>query len=156
MRPKVYVVKLSDDEQTRLRQMLHRGSEHARTLTRARILLLAHTGTSDKEIVAALQTSMSTVGRIRTQFAAHGLDATLYEAPRPGGKPTLDGAGEAYLVALACSDPPHGRGVWTMQLLADKLVTLGVVETISDETVRRTLKKGASSRGSIRGGAFPQ
>ena len=154
MRPKIYVVELRDDEQTRLRQMLNRGSEKARTLTRARILLLAHAGQTDAQIVAALQTSMSTVGRMRTQYATCGLDAALYEAPRPGGKRALDGEQEAYLVALACSDPPHGRGEWTMQLLADNLVALGIVETISDETVRRTLKKGASNPGSTRGGAF--
>ena len=156
MRPKVYAVHLTDDEQGQLRQMLRGGSYQSRTLTRARILLLADEGLADKEIVAALGTSMSTVGRIRTQFAARGLDAALYEAPRPGGKPTLDGAGEAYLVALACSDPPQGRGAWTMQLLADRLITLGVVETISDETVRRTLKKGASSHGSTSSGASPR
>ena len=156
MRPKVYTVTLTDEEQALLRQMLRGGNYQTRTLTRARILLHAHEGRKDREIVAALDTSMSTVGRIRKQFAERGLDAALYESPRPGGKPTLDGAGEAHLVALACSDPPHGRSEWTMQLLADKLVTLGVVETISDETVRRTLKKGASSRGGTRGGAFPQ
>ncbi len=156
VRPKVYTVTLSDDQQAALRQMLRGGSHKARTLTRARILLLAHDGTADKEIVAALGTSMSTVGRIRTRFAQHGLDAALYESPRPGGKRTLDGGQEAYLVALACSDPPEGRSEWTMQLLADKLVTLGVVGTISDETVRRTMKKGASNRGSTRGGAFPR
>ncbi len=153
MRPKVYVVHLSDEEQTRLRQMLRGGSHQARTLTRARILLHAHNGMNDREIIAALGTSMSTVGRVRKQFAERGLDAALYEAPRPGARRALDGAGEAYLVALACSDPPTGQRGWTMQLLADKLVTLGVAETISDETVRRTLKKGASNRGSTRGGA---
>jgi len=154
MRPKVYVVNLSADEQAKLHQMLRGGTHQTRTLTRARILLHAHQGMKDAEIVTALGTSMSTVGRMRTQYATRGLDAALYEAPRPGGKPALDGAGEAYLVALACSDPPHGRGVWTMQLLADQLVTLGVVETISDETVRRTLKKGASNRGSTNSGVF--
>ena len=154
MRPKVYVVNLSEDEQAKLRQMLRGGTQQTRTLTRARILLHAHAGMKDAAIVIALGTSMSTVGRIRKQFAEAGLDAALYEAPRPGGTPTLDGAGEAHLVALACSDPPHGRGAWTMQLLADRLGTLGVVETISDETVRRTLKKGASNHGSTRGGAF--
>lgn len=155
MRPKTYTVTLSDDEQARLRQMLRGGSHKARTLTRVRILLHAHEGTQDKEIVTALETSMSTVGRVRKQYANAGLDAALYEAPRPGASRTLDGVREAYLVALACSDPPQGRREWTMQLLADKLVTLGVVEAISDETVRRTLKKGASNRGSTRSGASP-
>ncbi len=154
MRPKVYMVHLSDDEQARLRQMLRGGSHKARTLTRVRILLHVHEGMRDKEIVTALGTSMSTVGRVRKQFAESGLHAALYEAPRPGGKRTLDGGQEAYLVALACSNPPAGRRAWTMQLLADKLVTLAVVETISDETVRRTLKKGASNRGSTSSGVF--
>lgn len=156
MRPKVYPVTLSDDQQAALWQMLRGGRHKARTLTRARILLLAHQGNGDKEIVAALGTSMSTVGRVRTRFAQHGLDAALHESPRPGGKRTLDGGQEAHLVALACSDPPHGRREWTMQLLADTLVTLGVVATISDETVRRTRKKGASNRGSTSSGACPR
>lgn len=156
MRPKVYAVSLSDDEHATAQQLLRGGSHKARTLTRVRILLLAHEGKGDQEIVAALSTSMSTVGRIRKQFATRGLHAALYEAPRPGAKPALDGGQEAYLVALACSDPPDGRREWTMQLLADRLITLGVVETISDETVRRALKKGASSRGNTRGGASPR
>ncbi len=84
-----------------------------------------------------MHTSESTVGRIRKRFVEDG----------------LHGAQEAHLVALACGDPPQGRGEWTMQLLADRLITLGIVETISDETVRRTLKKGASNRGSTSSGA---
>lgn len=153
MRAKVYTVTLSDEEQAELRQMLRAGSHKARTLTRVRILLLAHDGKGDAEIVTALGTSLSTVGRMRKQYAQAGLHAALYEAPRPGATRTLDGNQEAYLVALACSDPPEGRREWTMQLLADRLVTLGVTETISDETVRRTLKRGASNRGSTSSGA---
>lgn len=156
MRAKVYTVTLSDAAQATLRQMLRAGSHKTRTLTRARILLLAHAGSVDTEIVAALGTSMSTVGRIRKQFAQAGLHAALYEAPRPGATRTLGGNQEAYLVALACSTPPEGRREWTMQLLADNLITLGVVDAISDETVRRTLKRGASNRGSTNNGAFPQ
>lgn len=156
MRTKMYTVTLSDEEQATLRQLLRAGSHKARTLTRARILLLAHAGKGDAEIVTALGTSMSTVGRMRKQFAQAGLDAALHEAPRPGGTRTLDGNQEAYLVALACSDPPEGRREWTMQLLADRLVTVGIAETISDETVRRTLKRGASNRGNTRSGAFPR
>ena len=84
-----------------------------------------------------------------------GLAAALAERPRPGQAPTLAGRREAYLLALAWSAPPRGRKRWTMQLLADRLVTLGVVERISDETVRLTLEKGASSPGSASSGAFP-
>jgi hypothetical protein len=76
-----------------------------------------------------------------------------HEVVRPGGARKLNGEQEAHLVALACSTPPQGRGEWTMQLLADRLVTLGIVAAISDETVRRTLKRGASNRGSINSGA---
>jgi hypothetical protein len=90
---------------------------------------------------------------VRKRFAADGVHAALHELARPGGARILTGAQEAHLVALACSDPPQGRGEWTMQLLADRLVTLGVVETISDETVRRTLKRGRSNRGSTSNGA---
>ena len=108
---------------------------------------------ADTEIAAALHTSESTVGRVRKRFAEDGLHAALHERARPGGARALSGGQEAHLVTLACSDPPQGRGEWTMQLLADQLVTLGIVEMISDETVRRTLKRGASNRGSTCSGA---
>lgn len=110
MRPKTYTVTLSDDEQARLRQMLRGGSHKARTLTRVRILLHAHEGTQDKEIVTALETSMSTVGRVRKQYANAGLDAALYEAPRPGASRTLDGVREAYLVHWRAVTRPKGGG----------------------------------------------
>ncbi len=96
---------------------------------------------------------MSTVWRIRKRFCEDGVHGALHEVGRSGGERKLTGEQEAHVVALACSTPPHGRGEWTMQLLADQVVTLGMVETIRDETVQRTLKKGASSRGSTRGGA---
>jgi transposase len=153
MRKKVYTVTLTDDERRHLHALIHGGTTRARIVTRARILLHASEDKQDKEIAAALHTSESTVGRIRKRFVSDGLDGTLQERARPGAARTLAGEQEAYLVALACSDPPQGRGAWTMQLLADRLVTLGVVETISDETVRRTLKRGASSPGSTSNGA---
>ena len=90
----------------------------------------------------------STVERIRKRFVTEGsLEAALTERPRPGGKRKLDGHKEAYLMALACSNPPEGKKRWSMQMLADRLVKLKVVDEISDETVRRTLKKGMLSRG---------
>jgi len=90
---------------------------------------------------------VTTVERVRKRFVEEGLEASLSERPRPGATRKLDGHQEAYLVALASSHPPEGKRRWTMQMLADKLVRLEVVEEISDETVERTLKKGASSRG---------
>ncbi len=153
MRKKVYVVELTQGERQRLQAVIHGGTARARMVNRAQILLHAHEGKPDREIAAALHTSESTVGRVRKRFVAQGLHAALHEIARPGGVRTLGGEQEAHLVALACSTPPQGRGEWTMQLLADRLVTLGIVERISDETVRRTLKKGGSSRGCTSNGA---
>lgn len=153
MRKKVYVVELTDDERRELRALIHGGAARARMVNRAQILLHASEGKQDKEIAAALHTSESTVGRIRKRFVEEGLHGALHEVVRPGGARKLSGAQEAHLVALACSTPPQGRGEWTMQLLADRLVALGVVEAISDETVRRALKRGASNRGSTSSGA---
>jgi transposase len=156
MRRKVYAVDLTDDERQQLRALLGGGTVRARMLNRVQILLHADEGKLDKEIAAALHTSTSTVWRIRKRFVEDGLHGALHEVVRPGGRRKLDGEQEAYLVALACATPPDGRKDWTMQLLADRLVTLGIVEAISDETVRRTLKKGASNRGSISSGASPR
>ncbi len=147
MRKKVYAVELTDDERQELDALIHGGT------TRAQILLHASEEKADKEVAAALHTSASTVGRIRKRFVADGLHGALHEVARPGGARKLNGEQEAHLVALACSDPPQGRDEWTMQLLADRLVTLGIVEAISDETVRRTLKRGRSNRGSTSSGA---
>ncbi|MCA1726010.1 MAG: IS630 family transposase [Thermomicrobia bacterium] len=142
MRKKVYVVELTQDERQQVQAVIHGGMAKARMVNRAQILLHADEGRADQEIAAALHTSESTVGRIRKRFVEDGLHGALHEVVRPGGARLLCGEHEAHLVALACSDPPQGRSEWTMQLLADRLVTLGIVKTISDETVRRTLKKG--------------
>lgn len=144
---KKYVVDLNKDEKERLERLTTKGKSGARKIRRARILLLADEGYIDKEIARALGAAVTTVERVRKRFVEEGLEAALSERPRPGAARKLDGHQEAYLVALACSDPPEGKKRWTMQMLADKLVRLEVVEEISDETVRRTLKKGASSRG---------
>jgi len=146
---KLYVVNLSSEEKERLEELIKKGQNAARKIRRAHILLLANEGLKDKEIAAVLGAAVSTVERVRKRFVEEGLEAALSERPRIGGalRRKLDGKGEAYLVALACSEPPAGREHWTMQLLADRLVEVGVVEGISDETVRRALKKGTSSRG---------
>jgi transposase len=109
----------------------------------------------DAAIAAALHVGIATVERIRRRFVEAGLEAALQERLRPGGQCKLDGKQEAFLIALACSTPPEGRTCWTMQLLAGKLVELRVVDAISDETVRRTLKETSSSRGRGPRGVFP-
>ncbi len=149
---KVYVVDLTPDEREELLILLKGGQARVRRTNRARILLLADEGRTDEGIAAALLTSVSTVERTRKRFVEEGLEAALAERPRPGGRRKLEGKQEAFLIALACSAPPDERPRWTMQLLADKLV----VESISDETIRRTLKKTCSSRGRNRNGVFPR
>jgi transposase len=151
---KKYIVNLAGDERAQLLALTKRGKVSARRLSRAHILLQADTGLSDDAIAQALHLGTATVGRIRKRFVEDGLEAALSERPRPGGQRKLDGKQEAFLIALACSTPPEGRACWTMQLLADRLVALRVVEAISDETVRRTLKKTRSSRGRKRPGVF--
>src|SRR5215216_3744832 len=140
---KVYVVDLTPEEREELLSLLRRGQARVRKTNRARILLLAHEARTDEEVAEALLTSVSTIERTRKRFVEGNLERALNESPRPGGKRKLDGHQEAYLVALACSDPPEGKKRWrSMQLLADRLVEVGMVEEISDETIRRTHKKG--------------
>lgn len=138
---KKYVVDLTDAERADLRDLIKKGTAKARKLTRAHILLRADEDATDAAIAEALHVSIRTVERTRQKFVEGDLAAALTERPRPGAKRKLDAKGEAHLVALACSTPPEGQAVWSMWLLADELVALGLVEAISDETVRRTLKK---------------
>jgi len=147
MANKIYVVDLSTEERTWLLEFIRRGKQSARKLNRARILLLADEAKTDREIAAALHTSLPTVQRTRQRFVEGNLEYALNERPRPGGKKKLDERGEAVLLALACSNPPAGRKKWTLQLLADRLVELKVVDSISYETVRQELKKNALSLG---------
>jgi len=140
-----YVVCLTVEQRNELEQVARSGRHAARTLIHARILLKADTqgaGWDDARIADALECSSGTVARTRKKFAAGGLEAALHRK-KPTGRQyrKLDGAQEARLVALACSTPPEGKACWMMQLLADRLVELEVVDTVSDETVRRTLKK---------------
>lgn len=151
-RPKQHVVELSEAQRGQLNILVDKGEVNARVLTRARVLLLAHYNWFDKDVARALQIDHSTVLNIRRRFAVGGLEAALYDRARPEAAPKLDGKQEALLVALACSQPDD-RESWTMQLLADKLVELKVVDAISDETVRRTLKKTTLSPGESNSGA---
>lgn len=127
-------------------ELTRKGKASARRIARAHILLSADRGSTDEAIAESLHVSVPTVKRTRKRFTEGRLEA-LTERRRPGAKPKLDGKAEAFLVALACSDAPDGRGRWTVRLLADRLVRLEVVESVSRETVRRLLKKGRSSRG---------
>lgn len=136
-----YRVRLTDDERQHLTSLTRRGQSNARRLTRARILLLAESGATDRAIAAALDIHPRTCERVRQRAVSEGVLVALEERPRPGNPRLLDARKEAHLIALACSDPPTGRASWTMQLLADRLVQLEIVDTISEETVRRTLKK---------------
>ena len=138
---KKYIINLSDEDRAMLEEMTRKGTLKARQFKRAMILLKANEGLSDPQIMAALNVSRPCVERIRKRFVADGIERALNEDPRPGQKRKLDGRAEATLIATACTDAPEGHVRWTLRLLADKLVKLQVVDTISYETVRRTLKK---------------
>jgi transposase len=140
-----YLVRLDAAQRRQLEQMVSSGKHPAAALVHARILLNADTagpGWADARIAEALECGDSTVARVRKRFAQAGLDAAL-RRKRPTGRQyrKLDGSQEASLVALACSSPPDGRARWTLKMLADRLVELEVVASVSDETVRRVLKK---------------
>jgi transposase len=152
-KPKTHKVVLSGDERQRLHDFTTTGVASAREIRRARILLLADEDRPDAAVADAVGCCVATVERVRKRCAAAGVEAALVDRPRPGAAPLLDGKAEAVLVALACTAPPEERETWTMQLLAERLVALDVVTGISDETVRRTLKKTTSSRGSAKNGA---
>lgn len=153
---KLYRVDLSEQERATLLALIQKGKAAARKVRRAHVLLLAAEDKTDRQIAAALHTGTATVERLRKRFVEEGLAAALSEKPRPGAKRKLDGKQAALVVALTCSAPPEGRRSWTMQLLADRLVELGVVEAVSDETVRRLLKQTRSNRGSSRAGVCPR
>jgi transposase len=153
---KQYHVKLTEEERQYLTDLTNKGKAGARQIKRARILLMADAGKPDREIITAVEVGESTVERTRRRFSEDGMERALKDRPRPGRPRLLDGKQEAFLVALTCSDAPEGQETWTMQLLADRLVELRVVECISDETVRQTLKKTSLSPGSKSPGASRQ
>jgi hypothetical protein len=150
---KQYVVRLSEEERASLRTLISRGDAPARVQAHARILLKANRGEAGPEwtdgaISAALAIDPTTVARVRKQYVTEGLEVALYrKAPDRVYRRKLDGEQEARLVAVACGEPPSGHKRWTLRLLADRLVELEVVETVSYETVRQTLKQTSSSPG---------
>jgi hypothetical protein len=154
-----YRVTLTTDERNALEKLVSVGKAAARKLTHGRILLLADTADgreqADDQIVLALGPSLRSVERIRTRFVTEGLAAALHPKPQPArpDKIKIKGDIEQHLVRLACSDPPEGRDHWTLQLLADELVVLGLVASLSTETVRQALKKMTFVRGLLKRGA---
>ena len=156
MPAKRYRVFLNDKKRSNLERLVSSGTNKARTITRARILLLADEspgsisrgmGRTDKEIIGVLGVSARTVAATRQRFVEEDIEGALNEKPRPGRLPKLTGRDEAKLTAIACSEPPEGRVRWSVRLLADKLVEVELVDSISHEAVRRYLKKGRSNRG---------
>lgn len=145
--PKKYIVTLTSQERQSLQQMVRAGRTPARTLTRARVLLKAdcgqgRVGWTDEQIGEAVEVGRATIERIRQRFVEEGFETALYSR-RPGRRypHKLDGEAEAHLVAMACGSAPEGHARWSIRLLAGRLVELGVVESVSRETVRRVLKK---------------
>ncbi len=153
-----YIVRLTDEERTQLEDLSHTGKRAASMLIHARILHKADAGASgpgwdDDRIAEAVECGASTVYRVRRAFVEEGLPAALFRK-KPTGRHyrKLDGAQEARLIVLACGAPPDGRATWTLRLLADRLIELDVVEAISPECVRMTLKKTHSSHGCANSG----
>jgi putative transposase len=146
-RKKLHIVSLKEEEREKLNRYLRKGKSSARSQTRARILLLSDEGHDDEEIAGTLKVSKSTVIRIRTRYCEDGLDFALHEKTRSGAPPKIDGRIEAQLSLLACSEPPDGRSKWTVRLLADRLVEMEIVESISHMSVQRLLKKMKLSLG---------
>jgi transposase len=146
---KKYRVRLTDEERNHLEKLVRKGKAHARKLLYARILLKADEdgpAWTDERIADALEVSVATVARERRRYFEEGLEvALLPKKPARPRRRVLDGRAEAHLIALACSNPPEGRDHWPLRLLADRMVELGYVKSLSYETVRRTLKKTTSS-----------
>lgn len=156
---KQHRIRLTSEESQHLESLRRKGSVRADWHRAATVLLLADENRvdgplRDTDIARAIHAHVRTVERIRERAVMDGLDAVLTRKPHPNPKPRkLDGKAEASLVALCCSEPPDGRTCWTMQLLADKIIELKIVDAIGPECVRRTLKKMLSSHGATRSGA---
>ena len=140
-------ISLTDEQRSNLLQLTRVGTTTARTLTRARVLLLADRSQgqarTNQAVAEAAGLHPVTVGHLLHRFAAEGLEATLSDRPRPGQKPKITGDIEAHLVMLCCSDPPEGAARWTLRLLADKIVAAGYLDSLSHVAVGERLKKCA-------------
>ena len=159
---KKYRVSLSAAERADLETLVNKGKVAAHKRRHAQLLLKADEGEfgpswTDEKIVEAFGVSRSAVEKLREQLVTRGLDAALTRAvPDRSRSRKIDGEVEAHLIALVCNDPPEGRAKWTLKLLADRMVELDYVDSLSSETVRRTLKKTNLSHGKIRNGVLPR
>ncbi len=144
---KKYVGELTDEARKQLFALLTKGKGAARNLCRSQLFLQADEGASEAVIAATLHLGVATVERTRKRFIEEGLEAALTERRGPGGQPKLQGKDEALLIAPACSVAPNGRKRWTLQWLAERLGEVGLIESVSDDTVGRTLKKTRPSQG---------
>ena len=140
---KRYRVTLTDEEREQLRGLARKRTAPVRMVRRAQALLLAAEDKTDQEISELLRMGVATLERLRRRFVEEGLEASLRERPRPGARPKLGPKEQAFVVALACTKPPEGRHRWTMQMLADRVVELQLVPDITDEAIRRLLKRTA-------------
>jgi transposase len=140
-------LKLSQAERQKLQEIVRKGENKARVITRSRILLLSEEGRTDQQVADALQIGRATVERIRRRAVREGVEVALVDRPRPGAEPKLDVKQEAQLIAIACSEPPAGQKRWTIRLLMEEVMQRKIVDSISFETVRRIVKKTMSSPG---------
>ena len=146
-------VRLTAEQRSQLQHLVRTGKGTARVTVRARILLKTDEGWSAPQVAQALDVAEGTVFRIKRRFAKEGLEGVLQDRPQAHRYRKLDDRGEAHLIALACSSAPEGHDHWTLRLLAGKVVELGLVESLSHETVRLRLKKTRSNRGGSSNGA---
>lgn len=144
---KKYIVDLNENEVSQLQSIIKKGKHKARTITRANILLMTCEEETDQAIADTFRVHVAIVQGTREKFVIGGLDFALKDEVHPPKPKKLDEKQEAFLIATACSNPPVGRVRWTMQLLADHLVNVGIIDSISDEIVRKTLKKTKLNRG---------
>lgn len=134
-------VKLKPKERKGLKQLISKGTEKVRKITRCRILLMAHEGKTDTHIMEALGVARNTIRTVRARYVQEDLEAAINEQPRPGAPKKFTGRQRAKITAIACSKPPEGRSRWTLRLIADKVVELEMADDISHQTVKRILKK---------------
>jgi putative transposase len=146
MRKKGYDIKLKPKERRQLTDMVKKGSEKARKITRCRILLFSEQEPTQQRVAERLDVTYHTVRNVCRHYIEEGLEAAINEKPRPGRPNVFDGKQKAKITALACSQPPEGYGQWSLRLLADQAVELKLVEAISHTDVGRILKKTQSSR----------
>ena len=156
MRTAIYQVKLSESERDYLSAISSKGKSSARRQTRARILLKLDEGILAGDVEGMLSVSAEMIFRARKCLVEEGLEAALSDKPRPGQRPKLDDKQIAHVIALACSEAPEGHAHWTLRMLADKVVELNFVESISHETIRNVLKKTISSHGKANSSAWPR